>query len=470
MAGDAATLLGWVTAQVPPRLPIAARGTAATTARFFPVRTRSVCSPRRVSVPASATEPTGIELAYETADWKPAAGGCITDALYEGYALQSIRIAGSQTHPTRLVESSAMASVAPPKPSYQPHLPASAVAGSLLSDAQLESVIYAGEAHAGHLGGSWIVDETFDVVSAAPDEAEHSVRFRRGWMLGDGTGAGKGRQVAGIILDNWLKGRRRAVWISKSDKLIEDGQCDWPALGQERLLVTSLARFRQGTPVRLEQGILFATHATLRTDAREERVSRVRQIVDWLGSDFDGAIVFDESHALANAAGGKGERCGLGVLGPVGPEGDLRHLAMVGSASGNALGALRRTAVQQHHACKAVMPRRRRYASAIVREIGCDMAKRRRADSGDPRGAGEVSCPVVWLRSGCGRLRKARASSRVSRKRSSPRLRAIKSRRSPCSPVAASVHLPAAPLPLSGPWRRTNKLRPGVLATSPISQ
>jgi hypothetical protein len=43
----------------------------------------------------------------------------------------------------------------------------------------------------------WTVDETFDVVTAA-------------------------RDVAGILLDNWLKGRRRAVWISKSDKLIED--------------------------------------------------------------------------------------------------------------------------------------------------------------------------------------------------------------------------------------------------------
>ncbi len=127
-------------------------------------------------------------------------------------------------------------------------------------------------------------------------------------MLGDGTGAGKGRQVAGILLDNWLQGRRRAVWISKSDKLIEDAQRDWSALGMERLLVTPLARFRQGTPIRLEQGILFATYATLRTDAREERVSRVRQIVDWLGSDFDGVIVFDESHAMANAAGSKGER------------------------------------------------------------------------------------------------------------------------------------------------------------------
>lgn len=145
-------------------------------------------------------------------------------------------------------------------------------------------------------------------MAAARDDAENAVRFRRGWFLGDGTGAGKGRQVAGILLDNWLKGRRRAVWISKSDKLIEDAQRDWSALGMERLLVTPLSRFRQGTPIRLTEGILFTTYATLRTDERGEKLSRVRQIVEWLGSDFDGVIVFDESHAMQNAVGGKGER------------------------------------------------------------------------------------------------------------------------------------------------------------------
>ena len=146
------------------------------------------------------------------------------------------------------------------------------------------------------------------LLVAAPDDCDTAVQFRKGWFFGDGTGAGKGRQVAGVLLDNWLKGRRRAVWISKSDKLLEDAQRDWRALGQEPLLIQPLARVRQGTPIRLDQGILFTTYATLRSDARENRVSRVQQIVDWLGSDFDGVIVFDESHAMQNAGGGKSER------------------------------------------------------------------------------------------------------------------------------------------------------------------
>jgi len=308
IAPDVATLLSWITAEVPPRLPvtrpmaaIAAPAPAPKSVRGY--LTRSAAS-RPVATPAN--DPEGVELAYDTVDWSPPEGARLSDAIYEEYALQSLRIPGAEPHPTRLVQSAAMASVAPPKPSYRPMLPADIC--QRLSDAQLETVIYAGDAHAGHLAGSWTVDEHFDHVSAAAEDAAGAIRFRRGFMLGDGTGAGKGRQSAGIILDNWLRGRRKAVWISKSDKLIEDAQRDWSALGMERLLVTPLSRFPQGRPITLTEGILFTTYATLRSDERGEKVSRVRQIVDWLGSDFDGVIIFDESHAMQNAGGGKGER------------------------------------------------------------------------------------------------------------------------------------------------------------------
>ena len=308
IAPDVATLLAWIEAQVPPRLPVAMPESAPPLLGSAPRAVRGYLTRATTARPAAppSIDPEGVELAYNTVDWTPPEGAHLTDAIYEEYGLQSIRIPGSQAHPTKLVQSAAMASVAPPKPAYRPMLPMGIT--DLLSDAQLETVIYAGEAHSDFLAGTWMVDATFDLVQAAPAEAENTVRFRRGFMLGDGTGAGKGRQSAGIILDNWLRGRRKAVWISKSDKLIEDAQRDWSALGMERLLVTPLSRFAQGKPITLSEGVLFATYATLRSDDRGEKVSRVRQIVDWLGSDFDGVIIFDESHAMANAAGGKGER------------------------------------------------------------------------------------------------------------------------------------------------------------------
>jgi hypothetical protein len=315
---DIATLLSQISAGVPPRLAldpdIATANRPTSPFPGNPARaTRAAMGTSRATPPAQphqfSAQIEAEDLAYTLRDVTEEANTArLSDAIYETFRLQAIDIPGAEPHPTKLVQSAAMASVAPPKPTYCPKLPAAILRDGLLSDAQLETVIYAGEAHGAYLAGAWTLDETGDMVSAAKDDDADAIRFRRGFFLGDGTGAGKGRQSAGIVLDNWAQGRRKALWISKSDKLLEDAQRDWSALGQERLLVTPLSRFAQGRDIPLTEGILFTTYATLRSQERGARKSRVDQIVDWLGADFDGVILFDESHAMANAAGSKGER------------------------------------------------------------------------------------------------------------------------------------------------------------------
>jgi len=245
-------------------------------------------------------------VTYEVIAWS---GEGHDVGLYQAYSLGRIAFTPSRPHPSPLVESGSMASVAPPAPTYRPVLPTRMLETDAVSDPQLETIVYAGEAHSSILPGSWRVSDAPHQVILVADDTEGAVQYRRGFFLGDGTGCGKGRQIAGVIADNMAQGRLQAVWLSRNDALLEDARRDWTAIGGTASEITPQSAWKQADAIRMDRGVLFTTYATLRQPARGDRLSRLDQIVAWLGADFDGAIVFDEAHAMANAAGGgKGAR------------------------------------------------------------------------------------------------------------------------------------------------------------------
>lgn len=74
-----------------------------------------------------------------------------------------------------------------------------------------------------------------------------------------------------------------------------------------RLLTLSTgSNIKLGDPIPFSQGILFCTYSTLRSQKNGK--SRLKQIVDWAGKDFEGAIAYDECHAMGNAMAQEGKR------------------------------------------------------------------------------------------------------------------------------------------------------------------
>lgn len=246
------------------------------------------------SVPGEppARHPEGLKV--ETAE-APRVEEELTDAVYTPYQPQKLKIPGAKPHPGFLAQSAAMAAVEPPDPTYTPNLPKEIVEEGKLSIAQLEAVVYAGQAHQ-------------QVLPSGE---------RRGFFIGDGTGVGKGREISGIILDNMRQGRKKAVWVSVNMPLMKDAQRDFGDIGGDPNLIFDLHKIKLGTPIKQQEGILFTTYRTLaegleasgeRLKAKEGKKTRIDQIVDWLGKDFDGVIVFDEAHKMGNSIAQKGKR------------------------------------------------------------------------------------------------------------------------------------------------------------------
>ena len=201
------------------------------------------------------------------------------DTLFREYKPQKNIFKGSQPHPSQLVESVAMSAVEPPSNNYTPAFPKRIITDGVLSEAQLVPVAQAGAAH--------------DSEKITVDGRQ----YRRGYFIGDGTGVGKGRELAGVILDNWHKGRKKAIYISKGKALLDAIQRDWEAMGENPDDVF-LAK-KMGDKVKEKQGILYMNYETIHRRATQEGgASRIDQLVEWFGEDYDGVIIFDEAHRM----------------------------------------------------------------------------------------------------------------------------------------------------------------------------
>lgn len=222
---------------------------------------------------------------------------CGQSKIYACYQPSRLAIEAARPHASELVETMSMASVPLPPPTHQPRLPTRLIKSGLLSLAQLEVILYAGLAHERLIPGAFVPsDDGTDLVSG-----ELGASYRYGVFLGDGTGVGKGRTVAGIIMDNLCRDRRKALWISESAALIEDARRDWTDLGGRAADIIDLKAVNANTRLTGQEGIFFCTYATLRRQETQATRSRLAQILELLGHDFDGVIIFDEAHAMGSA-------------------------------------------------------------------------------------------------------------------------------------------------------------------------
>nr|Q5BJL5.2 RecName: Full=Protein strawberry notch homolog 1 [Rattus norvegicus] len=205
-------------------------------------------------------------------------------------------------HPDAVVETSSLSSVTPPDVWYKTSISEETIDNGWLSALQLEAVTYAAQQH-----------ETF-----LPNGD------RAGFLIGDGAGVGKGRTIAGIIYENYLLSRKRALWFSVSNDLKYDAERDLRDIGAKNILVHSLNKFKYGKISSkhngsVKKGVIFATYSSLIGESQSggKYKTRLKQLLHWCGDDFDGVIVFDECHKAKNlcpVGSSKPTKTGLAVL------------------------------------------------------------------------------------------------------------------------------------------------------------
>ena len=234
------------------------------------------------------------------------------ETTYAKYAATGIRELhpNVREHPDALVETASLRSVPMPPLNFE-HCLQEEVANGVLSDAQLETVIYA------------------NMRFNQPE------RPRMGFFLGDGAGVGKGRQIAALCKQHWHDGGRRILWVSVSQDLRIDTKRDLNDVNAGYIPVHS-----DGAPPVNFEGVVFCTYAYLRMGLakntkkkknqdgsnagegdgtepeRQENIERltdvpknsnIGKLITWLSDCPEGSlVVLDESHKAKNLLPSKG--------------------------------------------------------------------------------------------------------------------------------------------------------------------
>jgi len=304
------------------------------------------------------------------------------DITYTPYKPAKLKY--GKPHPDKVVENSTLSAVAPPDITYNLVMPASIIYEGKLSNLQLEAIVYGCQRHMVDLPKPKLADEEnnfpeaammaaaavksekkglqakseksgLQVMNDSKPQADSPVlsqpcppvgsstdpqpavarkmeppSYRAGFLLGDGAGMGKGRTLAGFVVENIARGRTKHVWISVSSDLYEDAKRDLSDLGLEtyaqencfnlgKLSYGSLSssscnrkgkgkkgKGKKGKKRKNDEmnndpyaeGVMFSTYSTL--VAKNQKDTRLEQLIEWCGGDkpeeFDGLIMFDECH------------------------------------------------------------------------------------------------------------------------------------------------------------------------------
>ena len=143
------------------------------------------------------------------------------DVQFEDYEPLWLKGIGKK-HPDPVVENASLSAVKAPKPPDDAlaDISPDVVKEGKLSNLQLEAVAYANMCFGKNLeDGS-----------------------RRGFFIGDGAGIGKGRELAGIVAQQWARGVRKHLWISVSNDLKFDAERDLRDLGSGNIPVQLLGK------------------------------------------------------------------------------------------------------------------------------------------------------------------------------------------------------------------------------------